>query len=355
MSEETIKTYVAQVPSNIAFIKYWGKRDESQQWPSGDSLSMTLDTACTITTARLHDGAKDLLELNGRLLWPNEPRSEKPLAHIERLRGLLGYKARLELTSRNTFPSDCGIASSASGLGALTLAAIAAWTAAANLEELEGLGFSRVRLASLARLGSGSACRSFHAGFVTWHSGVSPAEQTLETVATPPDFELADVIVVLSTEPKSVSSTTAHRAAWASPLFRPRLAGLAAKLTATRAALARGALDELGPLIETETIEMHAVIMTGEPPVRFLGEPTSQLLTWVRERRAAGEFPAYFTVDAGPNVHLICLQKDAAAVAALVKESFSDYTVLIDRQGQGPKLHVESRRPEALRKAAKDV
>lgn len=313
-------------PSNIALIKYWGKRDAQLQLPANDSLSMTLSAACTRTTAQVAH--------RDSLARPDAPLGGKAERHLAFLRRELGFTAPLAIGTENTFPSSCGIASSASGLAALTVAAVAAWTGASSFDELAAFGFPRARLADLARRGSGSACRSLFGGYVQWHA----KDQRVEAVHPPEHWALADLIVVLSDAPKPVSSTAAHEAAWSSPLFAPRLAGLQGRLEQVRTALARRDLAALGDSIETEALEMHAVMMSGTPAARYFTAATSRLLAWTREERRAGRLPAWFTVDAGPNVHLVCEAAEAAGVAAAVGAAFPDARLIEDRVGSGPTL-----------------
>jgi diphosphomevalonate decarboxylase len=327
----------AVVPSNIAFIKYWGKRDEISQWPANDSLSMTLSAAHTVTEARLSDGPCDQLVRNGTLVSP-DGKDDKALRHISLLRERLGFKSPLAISTRNTFPADCGIASSASGLGALTLAAVAAWTGAESLEHLVDLGFPIQRLAHLARLGSGSACRSLLGGYVEWRSGAHSDDQSIKAVASPEDFPLSDVIVLLSKAAKPVSSTAAHRHAWTSPLFAPRLAGLSKRHNEVRQAIAARDIERLGDAIEAEALEMHAVMMSSTPPAFYMTSETSRLLAWVRDERSRGGLEAWFTVDAGPNVHLICRPQVAQEVAHRIMHDFGAPELLVDQVGHGPRL-----------------
>lgn len=313
-------------PSNIALIKYWGKRDPIEQIPANDSLSMTLATAVTRTQASVAT-ASSLASEKG-------PLGGKAERHLAFLRQQLGFTAPLAINTRNSFPASCGIASSASGLAALTIAAIAAWTGASNFEELEVAGFSRARLADLARRGSGSACRSLYGGYVHWRAD----SQEVSVRLGPEHWALADVIVVLSDAPKPVSSTDAHAGAWGSPLFAPRLASVSDRLERVYSALAHRDLVTLGETIETEALEMHAVMMSGQPSAYYLTKTTSRFLAWTRQERKAGRLPAWFTIDAGPNVHLICEARDSDQVSRAVKAAFPEAQLIQDHVGQGPSL-----------------
>jgi diphosphomevalonate decarboxylase len=347
--------YEATAPSNIALIKYWGKRDEKKQWPANDSLSMTLRQAVSRTAVTLADKTEntDTIKLNGKTI-PRDAQLEidgqpttvhKLHRHLDFLRSEIGSTDFLHINSCNSFPTGCGIASSASGFAALTIAAAAAMTEADSLADLHDLGFNQMRLAHLARLGSGSAGRSLFGGYVEWSAGRTPETQRFDAVFEPSHFPLADVICILSDKEKSVSSSTAHRAAWSSPLFLPRLAGLQERHDAVRLALAQRDFDALGLHVEAEALEMHAVIMTATPAVYYLRRESSALISWLRQQRRRGAVRAYFTMDAGANVHLLCRPEDAPLVATQVQNAFPDVNTFIDSTGDGPTLKTSLTHP----------
>lgn len=342
MSKTDKRLHVARVPSNIAFVKYWGKRDTTLQWPANDSLSMTLSAAHTITSAQIATGGPDRIEAGGTLL--SGKRLDKARKHLDFLRAELGFAAPLLINTKNSFPSDCGIASSASGLAALTVAAIAAWTDAGTLADLDAEGFDRRRLAALARRGSGSACRSLFGGYVAWQAGGSPAEQSVRVVRDAESMPLVDLIVIVSTAAKTHGSTEAHQTAWSSPLFAPRLAGLPERFARVESAIKRGDFSALGHEIETEALEMHAVMMSSTPSANYFAPQTSEITAWLRRERLRGEFEAYFTIDAGPNLHVICEPKAADYVASRIQAAFPTQSgapleVLRDHTGSGPVLN----------------
>lgn len=325
---------IATVPSNIALVKYWGKRDPETQWPANDSLSMTLSVAKSITEASVIDGQEDRFFLNDKGFAATC--AAKPLNHLRRLRRELGFSSALLIHSSNTFPTSCGIASSASGLGALTLAAIGAWTGAQSWEDLAACGYSMKRLQALARLGSGSACRSFLGGFVEWEAGPSSEAQQINLVANSEHWPLADIIVVVSAAAKPTLSSEGHLAAWTSPLFQPRLALLPERLDRVKAAIKRRDLEDLGREIEAEALDMHAVMLSSKPAANYLLPATSHFLAWLRAERLKSGLSAYFTLDAGPNPHVICERDDAAWVANRIQAEFPQFDLLVDAIGDGP-------------------
>lgn len=333
--------FTAEVPSNIAIIKYWGKQNTGLQWPANSSVSMTLNKSRTITTAALRatPSDADVITKDGIELIPGDPAADKAYKHLGFLRRELGFRAALAINTRNTFPSECGIASSASGLGALTLAAIAAWTACDNIQDLQLRGHTLPALAALARIGSGSACRSFFGGFAEWEAGESAEQQQVFQVATQQHWPLADLIVIVSDQKKSVSSTQAHQTAWSSPLFRPRLAGINERLQVARSAIANKDLNSLGTCLEADALEMHAVMMTSVPPANYMTPDSETILSWIRSERATGNFDAWFTMDAGPNVHIICDAGNSAPYAQKIRTRFPEFELITDSTGEGPVLY----------------
>lgn len=334
----------AEVPSNIALIKYWGKRDAQLQWPANDSLSLTLTESKTITKVRCSDEAFDRFTFSGLGMSDSKTHPEhKIFRHLDFLRKECGFIQSLDIDTKNTFPAGCGIASSASGMGALTAAAIAAWTQVSTFTDMNLLGFSRERIAALARRGSGSACRSFFPGFVLWQAGVAPLEQKVASILDESHWPLADIIVVISSDEKEVGSTQAHELAWTSPLFGPRLAGLAERMEIMIRALEQKDFSTFGHTLEQEAMEMHAVILSSTPPVHYLTPLTCKFIGWLRQMRQRSECPAYFTIDAGPNVHVLCESENVDLVVDQIRRDWPEYTLLIDRIGKGPSMFTEGR------------
>jgi diphosphomevalonate decarboxylase len=328
----------ASAPSNIAFVKYWGKRDPEKQWPANDSLSMTLSTSRSITSARLSGRDYDSFTFAGQTLRSSGHPDHKVWRHLDRVRSLTGSSARLDIQSINTFPTGCGIASSASGFAALTIASAAALTGSRSFDELGARGIGLTALANCARQGSGSAGRSLFDGFVRWSAGPNPEEQSIVREQPFDHWNLADVIVVLSDEEKAVSSSQAHLAAWSSPLFSARLAGIPERLHAVIEAIRSKDLMTVGTQIEADALEMHAVAMTGSPRICYLSRQTQDFIAWVRCERRHGRLKAWFTIDAGPNVHLICQAVDAPSVIDSVRNKWPEAGIIADKIGSGPTL-----------------
>jgi diphosphomevalonate decarboxylase len=298
----------AQANSNIAFIKYWGNRDARLRMPLNDSLSMTLDTLMTETTVAFEEGLSEDQIIVGEAEATGVART-RVVEQLDRIRAQAQVQSKAHVMSRNNFPSGVGLASSASAFAALTLAA----TRAAGLE------LNERALSVLARQGSGSAARSIPGGFVEWLAATnmtSTSEQSYARQIAPADFwNLHDVIVVVSNEEKKVGSSDGHLAAHTSPFFSERLNHLPERFHRARRALLTRDLKSLGPLIEIEAIELHFIAMTSRPAIYYWSPDMVRVIDAARAWRDAG-LQVYFTLDAGPNVHLICEGKDAETIAA---------------------------------------
>ena len=210
---------------NIAFVKYWGNRDDKLRLPANPSLSMNLAGLETRTAVEFIEGwDQDEVIIGGeRQTGPAKERGSIPLNHI---RARAGLPTRARVTSRNSFPPGAGIASSASAFAALTLAGAAA----------AGLTLSERELSALARLGSGSAARSIPSGFVEWQAGETAEDSFAFTIAPPDHWGLVDVIALISHKQKAVGSTGVRALARASPLQAARVASAPDRLRRCRAA-----------------------------------------------------------------------------------------------------------------------
>ncbi len=345
----------AEAPSNIAFIKYWGARDLEEPVPFNRSLSMTLDACRSICSASpLADGRDDeIVWVRGSSDPPppkaaskRRPKADRfgegveaaakaPPAFVERTRRHLDrlrewsrrtaapYTGGFRIETGNTFPAAAGIASSASGFTALTLAVTAAM----------GFDLPPRTLSALSRSsGSGSAARSAYGGYVEWPDGDdNSAVQVLDEDA----WQLCDVVAVVETGAKKVSSRDGHQLAVSSPYFAPRLGALEERLEQVRLALRQRDFEALGPAVEEEGIDLHLIAMSSRPPVYYWTPGTIEVLATVRDLRTDG-VAAYATMDAGANVHVICQPADEARVAERLLALGSVELVLRDRTGGPP-------------------
>ncbi|MCA2001203.1 MAG: diphosphomevalonate decarboxylase, partial [Chloroflexi bacterium] len=278
---------------NIAFIKYWGNRDNVLRLPSNGSISMNLDGLFTRTAVSFQPSLRlDTLTINGHEV------TGKGLTRVSQIldivRKISGINAKAEVVSQNNFPAGAGIASSAAAFSALALAA----------SKAAGLDLSEAELSRLARRGSGSASRSIPGGFVEWQMGSGDEDCYAFSIAPPEHWRLADCVAIVSAAHKKTGSTEGHALAPTSPLQNARVEDSARRLTLCREAIFQRDFEALAEIIEIDSDMMHAVMMTSNPPLMYWQPATLGIFHAVREWRASG-FPAAYTVDAGANVHVI--------------------------------------------------
>jgi diphosphomevalonate decarboxylase len=300
----TSSTATALANSNIAFIKYWGNRDADLRLPATASLSMNLDGLHTRTTLTFDEAfTSDVIVLDNAAQSPEA--SIRVVDHLNRIRALAGLKSFARVDSQNNFPAGTGIASSASGFAALTVAACAA----------AGLHLSERELSILARQGSGSASRSIPSGFVEWEPGTAAdgSDSYAYSIAGPNHWDLADCIAIVSRAHKEVGSTDGHALAPTSPLQVARIADTPRRLNILRTALLARDFDLFAETVEEDSTIMHAIMMTSKPALFYWQPPTLAILDAVRHWRAEG-LAACATIDAGPNVHVITLAENKTEV-----------------------------------------
>lgn len=308
---------------NIALIKYWGNRDDTLNLPANGSISFNLAALEARTSVTFTKGLPaDSLAIN------QEPASEQALARVSSVLDLVRAKAEIytqaRVESTLNFPIGTGIASSAAGFAALALAASTA----------AGLELTEKELSRLARRGSGSACRSIPGGFVEWLPGGSDETSYAVSIAPPDHWNLADVIVVLQNQPKKTGSREGHTYASTSPLQDARVADTPRRLQICREAVCRKDFGALAEVIELDSNMMHAVMMTSSPPLQYWEAGSISLMRAVPAWRSEGLQVAY-TLDAGPNVHLVCAREDAGRVREKVLEITSPVEIITSGIG-GP-------------------
>ncbi len=301
----TISKATAQAHPNIALIKYWGNRDQALRLPANPSLSMNMAGLTTTTTVEFDPALKqDVLRLGGHEI--NGKGLVRVSRFLDRVRDeaaeLNGLFARVE--SRNNFPSGAGLASSASGFAALALAASTA----------AGLHLNEAELSRLARLGSGSACRSVPGGFVEWSPGDDDRSSYAHSIAPADHWDLRDVVALIDVEHKAVGSTEGHAVADTSPLQSARVATASDRLAQARSAVLARDFASLAEVVELDSLMMHAVMITSSPVLMYWQPATVAVMHAVRQWRING-LAACTTIDAGPNVHVICTADAADEVA----------------------------------------
>lgn len=303
----------ARAHTNIALIKYWGKRDEKLFLPMNSSLSITLDGFYTTTTVEYRDDLNsDIFILNHN--QANEDETKKISRYLDRVRNYANSTQKAVVTSINKVPTAAGFASSASGFAALAAAATKAL----------GLDMGTQALSKLARLGSGSASRSIYGGFVEWSKGVnadgsdSHAVQILER----DKWDVCILAVLLEPSPKKVSSREGmKRTVETSPFYSGWLEAVEKDLVTAKEAIGKRDFEMLGEVAESNALKMHATMLGANPPFTYWQSNTVSVMNEVQALRDKG-IHAYFTIDAGPNVKVLCTPSDMEKVRdALLKVS----------------------------------
>jgi diphosphomevalonate decarboxylase len=316
-------------PSNIALIKYWGTRDRDRTLPFNSSLSMTLRECATRTTVEAIPGQQDdvLVADDAGQLRPAEGRFAQGVCrHLDRLRSWAGVAQHFRVATRNSFPMGAGMASSASGFAALAMSVTAALEREVSAEQASVLA---------RESGSGSAARSVMGGYVEWPDEGS--EGAAVQVLPAEHWDLRDVIAILDSTEKRVSSREGHRLAETSPYFEPRLHQLPERLEGVRRALQECDFAALAPLVEEEAIDLHLIAMSSRPPIFYWRPGTLIVLEMARALRDTG-IDVCATMDAGANVHLICTPEAEPTVVDSMNSLPEVQRVIRDGVGEGPHL-----------------
>lgn len=292
----------AFAPANIALCKYWGKRDAELNLPVNSSLSISLGKLGTKTVIKFSKTA-DKIFLNGK---------PAPKAFAARLSAYLDLFRNegqfFEVRTKNNIPTAAGLASSASGFAALVKA----------LDQLMGWGFNPRELSMLARLGSGSASRSLYDGFAVWHAGQRPdgMDSYAELIDAPWDSLRIGILEVSKVRKKVGSTEGMNRTRETSELYEAWPKQAACDYDELRTAVAAQDFPMFGKTAENNALAMHATMMAAWPPLCYWKPQSVSLMQKVWAAREQG-MELYFTMDAGPNLKLLFLKENQAAVKKL--------------------------------------
>ena len=346
MSEEAI--YICwRAPSNIALIKYWGKKEH--QLPLNGSLSFSLQNSSTTTTLnfRKRNSGERKINLEYYFHGVQHPKfKEKIVRLLNDLSAEMPFLVDFELVfqSENNFPHSTGIASSASSMAALALCLVS-MEEVVNQQKLLKDDFFR-RASYIARLGSGSASRSVFGGLVTW--GKIPfIDHSTDEYATPLHFpeesrlnQLRDIILIVSTKEKSVSSSSGHSLMNDHPYREGRKAQANSNLRKMVDAIRNNDYQAIASISENEALSLHALLMTSSPDGLLLKGNTLHLIEEIKKFRNKTGFDLFFTIDAGPNLHLIYYEDQRDLVLSFVQESLAQFCEgglwIDDKIGSGP-------------------
>jgi len=319
-------TATAQANPNIAFIKYWGNRDNTLRLPVNGSISMNLDGLFTRTTVSFQPALSfDALIISGHEVTGKG--LDRVSYILDIIRGTAEIHDRAEVTTENNFPSGAGIASSASAFAALALAG----------SKAAGLNLSESELSRLARRGSGSASRSIPSGYVEWQAGTSEEDSYAFSIAEPDHWKLVDCVAIVSASHKKTGSTEGHAIAGTSPLQAARVADAPRRLDICRDAILNRDFDTFASIVELDSDMMHSVMMTSTPALHYWKPASLRVMSAVRQWRSEG-LSACYTVDAGPNIHVICPESEAQTVNKKLREIDGVTDVLVAKAGGAAKI-----------------
>ena len=348
MSEESINIGW-RAPSNIALVKYWGKRDN--QLPENGSLSITLEKSTTTTFLSFCKKGVENRDISLKYYFHNEqvlPFEKKTALLLNKLVSEMSFLIDYELIfhSENNFPHSTGIASSASSMGALALCLVSMEEIITKIK-LSKEDFFR-RASYIARLGSGSASRSVYGGLVSWGKSESILESS-DQYATPfPLHEgsrlktVMDIILIVSAQEKSVSSSRGHALMNVHPYREARKTQANNNLTEITQAIRNDDYQSIASIAENEALSLHALLMTSGSDGLLLKPNTLNIIEEIKRFRERSGLDLFFTIDAGPNVHLIYYLDQRDQVLEFVNQTLSQYCEggkwIDDQIGNGPQL-----------------
>lgn len=340
MNENQVHSVKWQSPSNIAIVKYWGKRPGMKQIPQNPSVSFTLSKCRTETS--IDYKASDRFGLHFRFDGKENPEFQTKIAEF--LKNQLSAfpflnEIELHINSHNTFPHSSGIASSASSMSALVLCLM-------DIDrELNGGEIDLQRASCLSRLASGSACRSVFPKMALW--GATEARPgssdeyavSLENEIHPLFKTFHDSILIVSDAKKSVSSRAGHALMNGNPYAESRYAVAKNNIVNLLEALKKGDLETFIRITEWEAMQLHALMMCSEPSYILMKPNTLRIINTLLEFRKETDIPVCFTLDAGPNVHILYPDQHAEMVERFIMDELEQYCVggqwIPDQVGDG--------------------
>ena len=334
-----------QSPSNIALVKYWGKKQD--QIPANPSISFTLETSVTTTSLEYFKRGEEAIQTEFELYFEGKKKEDfKPKieAFFKKIEAYCPYlkEFKFVIRTKNSFPHSSGIASSASGMSALALC-IMSFEKALN-PNLTPEYFNK-KASFLARLGSGSACRSIEGGLVVWgqHENIVGSSD-LFGVQYPGEVHKVfqnyqDTILLVDKGSKQVSSSVGHNLMHGHPYAETRFQQAHSNLEDLRAILSSGDLKSFIEIVESEALTLHAMMMSSRPYFILMKPNTLEIINKIWQFREETGLPVCFTLDAGANVHVHYPEENKEEVFEFIKNELLAYCeneqYLCDRVGKG--------------------
>lgn len=318
--------------TNIALIKYWGKRNDELFLPMNSSLSLTLDAFYTDTEVVLDsDFTSDTFFLNN--VKQDEKETEKITKFLNLFRNEVNMETKACVKSYNHVPTAAGLASSASAFSAL----------AGAMNQASGLNLDPKTLSTYARRGSGSATRSIYGGFVEWYMGEDDLSETSHAIPVDDaSWDIGMIVIAVNTGRKKLSSRVGMKQTIAtSPFYSSWVETATSDLTKMKDAIKQKDFITLGEITESNGMKMHATMLGAFPPISYWEPDSVKAIQTVKEIRGMG-IPCYVTMDAGPNVKVLCKASDMAKIEELLLKEFKREQIIPTTVGEGIKLLSDS-------------
>ena len=318
--------------TNIALIKYWGKRNDALFLPMNSSLSLTLDAFYTDTEVVLDsDFSQDTFYLDDVL--QGEKETEKITNFLNLFRNAANLETKACVKSYNHVPTAAGLASSASAFSAL----------AGAMNQASGLNLDFKTLSTYARQGSGSATRSIYGGFVEWYLGHDDVSESSHAIPVDDaSWDIGMVVVAVNTGRKKLSSRVGMKQTIeTSPFYSSWVETATSDIKKIKEAIKEQDFITLGEITEANGMKMHATMLGAFPPISYWEPDSVKAIQKVKDIRETG-IPCYVTMDAGPNVKVLCRQSDMKKIEALLLEDFNREQIIPTQVGEGIKLLSEA-------------
>lgn len=334
-------------PSNIALVKYWGKH--GHQLPNNPSVSFTLQQCYSETTVQISPKEVKSNDLHLRFFFEGKENMAFRLRILQFMESILPYfrwlsEVEVTIHSANSFPHSAGIASSASALSSLALCFMQLDLHRKGVKKAAASDWRKA--SEYARIGSGSACRSVYGYAAAWGK-TTAVKGSSDRYAVPielhPTFrKFQDTILIAAGAEKKVSSRAGHSLMEKNPYAAARYEQARGHMKKLIPALQQGDLETFIQITEQEALTLHALMMASNPGYILINENTLQLIDLIRRYREKTKIPVCFTLDAGPNIHLLYPQRYSEKINTWIGEELSSYCengrFIQDHVGKGPQL-----------------
>lgn len=313
----------ARAHTNIALVKYWGKENEELIIPANSSLSLTLDEFYTDTSVHFDESlSSDEVTLNGKVI-----EDEKITKFMDIIRKKANINAFARIESTNHVPTSAGLASSASAYAALAAAGSKAY----------GLNLSQKGLSRLARRGSGSATRSIFGGFAAWNKGTDDESSYGYSIEDPVKMDINMIAIILDNQPKKISSRKGMKISIkTSPYYQSWIKQTTADFQIIEEAIKENDFTTLGKTAELNAMRMHSLTLSSDPSYLYINADSLKVINMVKELRE-NDVECYYTMDAGPNVKIICQSDKISAITDKLSDKFSNDQIKVSGPGEGIK------------------